>query len=425
MLNKARLSFLMMIIFLLAIAACSPPNAGAPADSAAPSESASQEGSGAGGDITIAYLAGFTGDYAPWIQEEVKGAQLAIEEINAAGGVLDGRKLRLVTEDNESTVEGTIKGFNKLANSKVTAIVGPESDGIMAILKDASNFGIPVIANAAGTPSLDRLGGNFVYRVAPSDSLNGKIAAEILFEQGHQEVAIMIENVESAQTTADTFEKSFVEMGGKIMAKVPFNPGQNSYQAELKKVAEANPPVVYAFGGITAGTVIFKQWYQQGYKWEWYISGDMVADDMFKAIGNEVSEGMKSVVGTQDRSTPTFRAFADKFKQKFGAEPSPGMFTANSYDAVMLLALAIQAAGDPSGKAINAKLREVSGPEGTEVTSYAQGIEELKKGGKINYVGASGPVDFNEYGNVSAAFVLLEVKNGKTEQVKIYVPEVQ
>lgn len=418
MLNKLKL--MIVGILFLALAACSNSTSSSQNAGQSAGQSDSSENT-----ITFAYLAGFTGDYAPWAQEESKGAQLAVEEINAAGGVLDGIKINLTTEDNESGVEGTIRGFSKLANTNVTAIVGPESDGIMAILEDAKNYEIPVIGNATGTPALDTTGGDYVYRVAPSDTLNGVIAADIILEEGYNEIAIMIENIESAQTSAETFKNSFIEKGGTVLTEVTFNPGQNSYQAELRRIADVNPEVVYIFGGIISGAVVLKQWYQQDYDWNWYLSGDMVSMDFVNAIGNEAAEGLKSIIGTQDRSTEQFKRFSERFQERFGVEPSPGMFTANSYDAIILLALAIEAGGEATGKAINDNLRRVSGPDGVEVSTFEEGVAELRKGNEINYQGASGPVDFNEYGNVSAAFVLTNIKDGVIIQEKVFVPELE
>ncbi|MBP1154467.1 MULTISPECIES: ABC transporter substrate-binding protein [unclassified Paenibacillus] len=410
--NKlTRVIIILMVIVLSA--ACSAPPSGNN-NSTTTSESKA-------GDISIGYLGGFTGDYAPWTEENFKAAQLAVEEINKSGGVLNGRMIKLINEDNHSSVEGSIQGFQKLVNiNSVVSVVGTESDGIMALLKDAKNRQVPVFGHNAGTPEFDNKGGDYAFRTAPSDTLNGLVSAEILLDKGYNEIAIMVENVEGAQANAESFEKTFEEKGGKIVSTVTFNPGQNTYQGELKKIAASKPKLVYFFGGITAGTVIFKQEYQQNYGWQWVVSTELLSPDLINAIGKDVSEGMMGVVPAEDIKLESYTRFRTDFETKFGFPPGAGMYDTNAYDMIMLIALAIEAGGEASGKAVNDNIAKVANPPGVVANSFADAMKELKNGNDINYEGASGPVDFNEFGNVASSFALLEVKNGGLQQVEFF-----
>lgn len=87
---------------------------------------------------------------------------------------------------------------------------------------------------------------------------------------------------------------------------------------------------------------------------------------------------------------------------------------------MILFALAMQAAGEATGEDINKKMADVANPSGTVVKTFAEGVAELKKGNQINYEGASGPVDFDQYGNVSGSFAGWVAKSGKWEEFKFY-----
>lgn len=170
------------------------------------------------GPVKIGFLVGFTGDYAAWSAPEHDAALLAVEEINASGGVL-GRKVELVSEDNGSTVAGAVRGAQKLASvDGVSAIVGPESDPVMALLKFAKDNKVPVIPTAAGTDGLDKAGGTgkFVYRTTASDSFLGVVHAKmILDELKAHELVLVVENLEGTQSAATNFKRAFENLAAR------------------------------------------------------------------------------------------------------------------------------------------------------------------------------------------------------------------
>lgn len=415
-----------MAAAMAVVSACGAPPAGGPGGAqgtgtgGAQNSTATPPANTGGGKIQLAYLGGFTGDYAPWTKENHMSAVTAVNEMNAAGGVL-GMQLEILPEDNKSTVEGGIQGYRRLVTTtKTVAAIGTESDAIIALLKTAKESKVPILAGSAGTPDLDTLGGDYVFRTAPSDSLNGIVSADILLKKGFKKLAMMVENVEGARANAEHFKKSYSAAGGQVQVEVVFNSGQNTYQSELKKLFDAKPEITYFFGGLTAGTVIFKEWFQRGYGGKWFVSTEILSPDLITSAGAQVTEGFMGVVPAEDVNSEGFKRFVGLYKKDHGKEPSAGMYDAHQYDITILAGLAMQAAGKATGEAINAKIREVANPPGVKVTTFADGVAQLKQGKDIDYEGASGPVNFNETGNVRSSFALQQIKNGQLVQVDFF-----
>jgi len=372
--------------------------------------------------VRIGYLIGFTGDYGPWGDENHKAALVAVEEMNAAGGPL-GRPIELFSEDNQSSVEGGIQGYRKLVNvNDVVAISGPESDIILALIDAAREDAVPVVSHSAGTPALDTAGGEFIFRTAPSDSLTGEVAANVLLDEGYQRIAMLVENVEGAQTNAVKFRETYQKLGGEITDFVVYNPGQNTYQAELRRAYSGDADLLYVFGGVTSGATILKQRFQRGHAGPVWVSTEMLSPELIKAIGPQIADGIRGVVPVQDTGLDAYQRFATRFEDMHGFPPGAGMYDQNAYDAMILLGLAMEAAGTTaSGEAINDALVRIASPPGVEVKTFQEGVEALRAGKDINYQGASGPVDFDQYGNVDSSFAVMEVRGDKLEQAR-FVP---
>lgn len=369
--------------------------------------------------IRMGYLTSYTGEMGAFGVPQFNAAKLAIEEINAVGGVL-GREIQLFTEDDQSSVEQGIRAARKLiTTNRVIAINGPFSDIVLGIMDLAKENKVVIISPAAGTFKLDKAGGDYVFRTCASDTYDGKVIAHFLKEQGCQKIAVMFENDEGRRSVAGAVKEWFEKLGGKVVAEVPFNPGQTTYYAELKRAFDPKPEVLWLGAGQEAGPVIIKNWKQRGYGGRLMVSGDLATPEIFRLVDPKSIEGMWTEVPSAKTDSPEFQRFAQAFRQKFGAKPG-GAFETNAYDAMNLLALAVQIAGEASGEAISKHIRKVAGPPGVVVRTFEEGLAELKKGNDINYEGVSGPVDLDEYGNVAGSTAVWEVKEGKWVEIKYY-----
>jgi ABC-type branched-subunit amino acid transport system substrate-binding protein len=347
---------------------------------------------------------------------------MAADDVNAAGGVL-GRPLSLSTEDDRTSVEEGIKGARKLIGvNGVVAIAGPTSDVCVAIYPIAKDNKVMITSEAAGTTRLDTGHGDWFFRTCPSDSFDGKVAALVLWEGGYKEIAVMYENDEGRKSIATAVMNEFEALGGNIVEQVAFNPRQPTYSAELAKIANAKPEIVWLGSGQDSGSVLLKNALQSGYTWKWMVSSDLAVPEMFDLVGADVLEGVLSETPSADVETPAFVAWADRFQTLFNAEPT-GAFQSNSYDQIIILALAMEYGKAATGEAISQNYHAVSNPPGKEVFSYAEGLAAIKAGEEINYEGVSGPCDFDEHGNTVGSYTSLMAKNGRWEVVKFYPAE--
>lgn len=364
-------------------------------------------------DVKLGLLIGFTGDMGPWAPALNNAAMLAVEEINADGGIL-GNKVVLISEDNASNVQGAIAGARKLVSvDGVSAIIGPESDPIVSLKDFAKDSKVPVVSTSAGTDALDQMGGTgrFIYRTSASDTFLGIAQAKVFLDElGVTELAVMAENSENTMSAANSFIKSYERFGGKVLKKVVVAPGQTTYLNELRDLASADPKFVFLAAGQTTGVAVVKQAYQRSYAWKWWVTTDLQNPDFVAAVGNDAAKGIESMVAGQLEADKSWQRFSELYEKKFGEKPEPGFYQAETYDAFIAVALAMESAKATDGAAVDANLIDVSTPEGEKVYSFAEGKKLLSEGKKIDYEGASGSIDFNEYGNVAVpAARLLEV----------------
>jgi len=368
------------------------------------SGSVTTAGGGEEGPIKVGFMIGVTGDYAPYYPPSEAGALIAIEEINAAGGVL-GREFELVIGDNLSTAEGAVQAFNKLVDvDGVVAIGGVESDGAVANLQSIKDRQIPTICPACGTDKLDEAGGDYIWRITGSDSDGGLIAAQFARDSGYTRVAMLVQNTEGAAGPALVFKEVFTEMiGGEVVVDVRFEPGQASYQAQVDEVFAADPEAVYLAAGFESGGIILQEAARRGVETNWLFSPDLIVPEIAGLPGVDLADGVaRAAIAAYDTSSPAYESYAARYEAMTGDAPSSGLYDANQYDQYIILALAMAAAGTTDGPAVAAEIAGILNGPGTVVYSFAEGLAAIQAGEDIDYHGASSGLDVNEFGNLAS-----------------------
>lgn len=361
-------------------------------------------GGSAEGPIKVGFMIGVTGDYAPYYPPSEAGALIAIEEINASGGVL-GREFELVIGDNLSTAEGAVQAFNKLVDvDAVVAIGGVESDGAVANLQSIKDRQIPTICPACGTDKLDEAGGDYIWRITGSDSDGGLIAAQFARDSGYTQVAMLVQNTEGAAGPALVFKDVFTEnIGGEVVVDVRFEPGQASYQAQVDEVFAAEPEAVYLAAGFESGGIILQEAARRGVETNWLFSSDLIVPEIAGLPGVDLAEGVaRAAIAAYDTTSPAYESYAARYEEMTGDAPSSGLYDANQYDQYIILALAMATAGTTDGPAVAAEVAGVLNAPGTVVYTYADGLAAIEAGEDIDYHGASSGLDVNEFGNLAS-----------------------
>ena len=366
--------------------------------------------------VKIGSLMDLTGELGEFGGPMDQAVRLAAEHVNAAGGVLGGRMIQIVTEDGGTSDVISVDAARKLVNVEgVSALVGPLSSGITLAIANAVTVPnqIPQISPSATAPSLTILeDDDFVFRTAPSDSFQGVVLADLAWELGYRNAAVLFINNAYGQGLADQFAESFEGLGGAVTA-VAHESGQPSYASELSQVTADGPDVLIAVSYPVSAGVYIREAIDSGAADTFLFVDGSRSEDLIAAVGAEDLEGAYGTAPGAIDNEGTQR-FDSEYAEYSGAS---GIFLRESYDAAILFALAAEAAGSDDPVAIRDALRAVSGGSGAEIgpgaAEIARALELLRNGEEINYQGASGPVDLDANGDVSGAMEIWKIEGGQ------------
>lgn len=378
-------------------------------------------------DVKIGALFEVTGPIANFIPPLLDSVKLAVDQVNAGGGILGGR-LTYVVADTQGSPQGAIDAATKLVNVEgVAAIVGALTSGgtITAAQSVAIPAGILMISPTATAPSITDLADNdFVFRLVPSDAYQGLVLAKLLLDQGFSRVALTYANNDYAVGIAETFREAYKRLGGTLTADQVHEEKKTSYRAELATLAQGDPQalVLIAYAG-DSGVTIIRQALEAGLFTQ-FIGTDGLRDNLLiEQIG---ADNLGPIFFTSPSSPPGTTAgekFAKAYSEAFGGTEGK-LFVQQVYDATFLTALAIQAAGSTDRAAIRDALRRVANAPGKviEPGEWAQALDALAAGDDIQYQGASGPIEFDAKGDVPGVIGHFVIADGAYKEVGLVEP---
>lgn len=350
--------------------------------------------------IKIGEYASLTGKEAGFGQTSHHGVVLALEEINAVGGVL-GRPLELAYEDNQTKSGESATAAKKLiSRDKVVALIGEVSSGRSleaAPIAQASH--IPMIAPAATNPKVTQVG-DYVFRVCFIDPFQGTVMAKFAKDEIHAKKVAVLSSVSNAYSLglAKFFKETFLAGGGTIATEKNFSEGDKDFRAQLTAVKASGADAVFVPGYYTESALIVRQARDLGITVP-FFGGDGWEDEQLLSIGGEAMNGcFYSTHFSAENTDAAVGSFVKKYKARWNNE-IPGAFSALGYDAVYVLADAIKRAGTTDG----AKLRDA--------------LAATK-----NFPGASGITTLDKDRNASKAATIIAIKGGKVQFYKTVAP---
>lgn len=355
-------------------------------------------------------ITGTGGVYGPGMLEAIK---IGIAEVNAAGGAA-GRTLQLFAEDDQTRPDAAVLAAKKLVEiTKVDAIVGIWSSAVALATLPITNAAGIMSLNTCGSPDLlteDKR--DLVWQYQASNAVFGEAFAEIARRRGFKRPAVMAFNNSTFVGQANYFKRAWEKGGGKVESFVIYEPNQTSYRTELSRVLASKPDVISLSSYTPDATIILKEWYQSGQDCKFIMPGWSANQELVKALGATVTEGIIAVSNVAATAHPAYRRFAAAYRQATNKEPD--IFSSQCYDMVISMALAIEAAGPGADTlAINGKLRSVTNAPGTKVSSFVEGRDLLRKKAKIDYDGASSALEFGQYGETVPDFGVFEIQKGQ------------
>lgn len=362
-------------------------------------------------DVTLGVLYPFSGDLGTYGKPETDAMKLAVKEVNENGGVLGGRLKLLIKDTETSEDEAVAKAHELLDWYNVSVIIGTAgSETCKAIIGYTTSNGILQISpSVTGVEFTNYPDNDLFFRTCPSDALQGIAMARLAIQQGYKTASTLVVWNPYGVGFEKAFTKEFKTLGGKILESVKYDPDTTTFNSEVEQVAAVNPECVMLCAYPETGSGMLKAAYKKGYmaNIDWLLSEGLKSDNLADMVGkdeagNYVIAGLKGI--TPDPRNHAYDIFKQKYIAEYGKEPEA--YCANSYDAVAVVALAIEKAGDASGTAIRDSLRAVANPPGDKyVSDIGEALRTIRKGFySINYQGASGEITFDEYGDVMGSF---------------------
>jgi len=363
-------------------------------------------------DVSIGILYAFTGDLGIYGVPETDAIKLAVKEVNENGGVLGGR-LKLIIMDTESSEVTAVAKAHELVDwYKVPVIIGTSgSETCMAIINYTTSNGVLLISPAVTSPEFTTYPDNdLFFRTCPSDELQGIAMARLAIKQGYKTASTLVIWNPYGVGFEESFNKAFKALGGKVLESVRYDPTATSFDSVVEKAAAKNPDFVMLCAYPETGSAILKAAYEEGFmeNIDWLLSEALRDDKLAEMVGKDkagkyIIAGLKGTTPDPRVAGPACEAFKRNYTAEYGREPI--QFCSNSYDAMAVVALAIEKAGSTSGTAIRDSLREVTRPPGKKVTDIGEALRLIREGlWDINYQGASGDLHFDENGDVMGKY---------------------
>lgn len=422
----------------LVLAACGGSSSTSESSSAAPASSSAAPSSSSAEpapstdckntQLKIGTLLPATGSLAYLGPPEFAGVDLAVKEIDAAGGVLGQPVVNEYGDSGDTETDIASQTVDSHLQKGVQAIIGAASSGVtFTVIDKITSNGVLQISPANTAPSLTDYPDNGLYfRTAPSDALQGAVQASNALDNGFTSGASIARKDPYGEGLQNAFVAEFEAGGGTITESLTYDPTAASFEAEVAKIAATNPEFVQVVG-FDESVKLIQEMIKQGIgpqDVQIYLADGNLSTTAFKDFPKDTMTGVIGTVPTGDPSVDV-EAFNGKLLEQ---DPALTDFAygAQAYDATVLVALAAEYAGCADGTAIAAAMPMVANADagGEACGTYADCLAIIQAGGQPNYDGVTGPLDFNEYGDPKAATidVVQYLTNTKFESIEVVGP---
>ncbi len=323
---------------------------------------------------------------------------MAIDEVNAAGGVL-GKKLKLITEDDQSRPGEAATVVRKmLSRDKIVALLGEvASSRSLEAAPLCQQAGIPMISPASTNPKVTEVG-DFVFRVCFIDPFQGTVLSKFALSKGWKKVAVLTDVKQDYSVgLSQYFKKHFTANGGEIVGEQSYSSGDKDFKAQLTAIKGSQPDAVVASGYYTETGLISLQ------ARELQVNAPLLGGDGWDSpslveVGGKAIEGsfFSNHFSVEDPA-PAIQGFLKKYRTKFGAEPDA--MSALGYDSAMILVDAMKRAGTSEGPKLKAAIASTK-----------------------DFAAVTGKITLNAERNADKSAVMLEVKGGQFRYVETVAP---
>ncbi|MCK2220932.1 ABC transporter substrate-binding protein [Actinomadura sp. ATCC 31491] len=371
--------------------------------SAAPASSSAAPATKGDGTLTLGTLLPQTGSLAFLGPPEFAGVDLAVKEINEAGGVLGKPVAKIDTDSGDTTTNIASQSVDKLLAQKADAIIGAASSSVSeSVIDKITGAGVVHFSPANTSDAFTTMNDKGLYfRTAPPDKLQGRVLGDLIVADGNDTVGILAMQDSYGTGLADQVQKTVTDGGAEVVERVDYDPKAADFSADVAKIKAKNPKGIVLIGFEETSKVI-NELVKQGLpasKHKWYMVDGNTSNTNYVKMPKGTLDGVKGTIPGA--------AAPEEFQKKLlevNKDLEDFSYAPESYDAANLIALAAEAAKSDAGTDIAAKLGEVS-KGGEKCKSFKECADLLKAGKDIDYDGVSGPVEFNDAGDPAVATI--------------------
>ncbi|THH38536.1 branched-chain amino acid ABC transporter substrate-binding protein [Aliishimia ponticola] len=367
-------------------------------------------------EVKIGVILGFTGPIESLTPSMADGAEMAMKEVSDSGLLLDGATVTSVRADSTciDAAAATAAAERLITSDKVDGIMGADCSGVTgAILTNvAVPNGVVMISPSATSPGLSHMNNEdngLFFRTSPSDARQGVVITEVLMDQGIKEVAVTYTNNDYGKGLADSFQAAFEEAGGTVTINAAHEDGKADYSAEVGALASAGGERLVVAGYVDqGGSGVVRAALDSGAFDTFHFPDGMISAKLLENFGSEIDGSSGAHPSPSPELAEAFGNLVD------GAFDHTSPFTPESYDAAALMMLAMQAAGSKDSNDYKSKIMDVANAPGEKigVGELAKGLQILKDGGEIDYVGATG-VELIGPGEAAGTYREISFDDGK------------
>lgn len=373
-------------------------------------------------DIKIGVILGFTGPTESLSVDWAASGEFAMQEVNDSGLLLGGSKLVPVRGDSTcvDASAATAAAERLVTSDGVAAIFGADCSGVTsAVLTNvAVPNGVAMVSPTATSPSLSTVEDNgLFFRTAPSDARQGEVIANILAGKGISEIAISYVNNDYGKGLADSFQAAFEATGGSVAISAAHEDGKADYSAEVGALAASGAEHLAVFGYIDQGGRGIIQASLDTGAFDTFVLGDgMIGASLLENFGSDLDGSIGTAPGSAGGGIEILSGLLK------GVLKDPSVpYRAESYDAVALIALAIQAGGSADRASIAANITNVANAPGELIMpgELAKALQILADGGEVNYEGGTG-LELIGPGEAAGAYIEYSIANGEWVEEKVH-----
>jgi len=357
-----------------------------------------------------------TGDLSSIGQNMPKAANLAVDTINACGGVNE-QPVELIQEDTQTDPNAGSAAMSKLAEvDQVAGVIGAFASSVSGATIDiAVRNEVMQISPGSTSPVFTEraTAGDFNgywARTAPPDTYQAQALAKLASDRGFERVSTVVINNDYGVGFEQEFVKSFKEMGGTVVNEndpVRYDPKATTFDSEASAAFGNDPDAVLGVLYAETGSLLMRAAYQQGLsEGVTELLTDGVYSPEFVDDVGKTPEGQSIISGALGTVPGASGTALDNFTEKWEAEVGGEVtaFVPHTWDATVLMMLAAELADENTGTAIKDNLRVVANSPGTEVSDPCEAMELIRNGEEINYQGASGDIQFDENGDTVGSY---------------------